>query len=203
MTSIYGAGFNRQYWNDTPLEVKLIIHSQFSGIELVSPKHASDGAKCLQSPGQSAYVSSTMQVGFNINFSRKEPIGISMYQLKRKNKKQFNKDAISSEDETSCTQLIVIWKVNNFKEFRVVSRLIEHDKGRTWDIDNLMKLAKWYQLYDTRVPIEYAYLVHDNIVLITRVCATREKEYYKLEMTIFEGSTNDGIWKPRYIGLKG
>jgi hypothetical protein len=87
-----------------------------------------------------------MQAGFNIHSSWKVPISILMYELK--NTKQFNKDAISIEDETTCTRLVMIWEVNSSKEFCVVSCLIENDKGHIWDRNNLVKLAKWYKLYD-------------------------------------------------------
>jgi hypothetical protein len=50
-------------------------------------------------------------------------------------------------------------------------------------------------------PIESTYLIHDNNVLMERVNTTREAEYYKLEMTISEGSIKDGTWRPRYIDV--
>jgi hypothetical protein len=49
-----------------------------------------------------------------------------VYELR--NTRRFNKDVISSEDEATRTQLVIIWKVNSSKEFQVSSRLIEHDK---------------------------------------------------------------------------
>jgi hypothetical protein len=87
-----------------------------------------------------------MKASFNINFTQGEPIGILMYELK--NIGQFNNNSISSEYETIQTQLFMVWKINNSKEFCVYSQLIEHDKGRVWDRDRLMKLAKHHQLYD-------------------------------------------------------
>jgi hypothetical protein len=173
---------------DAPLEVKLTIHNQFSGIELVSPDYgSSDGAKCHLSPDQRVVVGSTTQAGYNIDLTQGKLIGILMYELK--DKKQFNKNAISSEDEARCIRLFMIWKVNSHKEFRVTSDLIEHAKGLIWDGGELTKLVNCYELgYIQYVTVEKTYLMHDNTVLTTRVNVTREKECYKLEMTISEGS---------------
>jgi hypothetical protein len=126
--------------------VELLIHNQCPDIELISPVYAGNGPICHLSPNWRVDINSTMQAGFNIHSSWKVPISILMYELK--NTKQFNKDAISIEDETTCTRLVMIWEVNSSKEFCVVSCLIENDKGHIWDRNNLVKLAKWYKLYD-------------------------------------------------------
>jgi hypothetical protein len=119
-----------------------MIHHQFSGIELVFTIYASDSATCYLSPDQKVDVGSMTDVGFNIDLTHGKVIGILMYKLKRKNMKQFNKYAIYNEDEARCIQLLTIWNVNNSKEFRVVSRLIEHDEEHTLDKYSLMRLSK-------------------------------------------------------------
>jgi hypothetical protein len=115
-----------------------------------------------------------------------------MYKLQRKNIDQSSEDPAFSTNEMTCVQLVIIWKVNNSREFYIFSDLIEHDKCRLWDRDRLMKLAKWYKLYDIQhVPIEESWSMHDNTVLMKRVNITREAEYYKLDMTIYEASIKD------------
>jgi hypothetical protein len=190
---------NRQLRNNTP-KVKLVIHHQFPGIELVSPVYACDGATCILPPDQRVNVGSTMQTGFNINFFRKGLFGILMYELR--STKQFNKNAIYSEDEATCTQLFIIWKINDSKEFLVISYMIEHDKGYIWDKNNLMRLAKQYKLYDIQhVPVGATYLMRDNTVLMTRMNVIREGKCHKLEMTISGGSIKDDTWRPKYIDV--
>jgi hypothetical protein len=87
---------------------------------------------------------------FQHQFFQREPIGILVYELR--NTRRFNKDVISSEDEATRTQLVIIWKVNSSKEFQVSSRLIEHDKDHVgigmdwWDQSSLSNYMK-YNLY--------------------------------------------------------
>jgi hypothetical protein len=202
MASIHGVDANRQYWSNAPSKMRLTICHQFPGTELVSPVYAGIGVICYLSPSQRVNVDSTAQAGFDIHFSRGKPMGILMYELKRKNTKQFNKNVTSSGDETRCIQLVMVWEVNDSRELCVVSYLIEHDKGCIWDKDNLMKLAKWYKLYDVQyVPIEVTYLMRDNRVLMTRANVTREVECYKLDMTISETSIKYNTWRLWYIDV--
>jgi hypothetical protein len=204
MTSTDGSDANaiQSCQNNAPSEVKLIIHHQLPGIELVSPVYACDSATCYLLPEHSVDAGSTAKVGFSINFSQKLPVGILMYELKRKDTKQPNKNAISSEDDAKCIRLVMVWKANGPEEFLVVSRLIEHDKGYIWNINRLMKLAIWHHLYDLQNSVfELTYLMHDNSVLMKRMNTTREGECYKLEMTISEGSMKDDTWRPYYIAM--
>jgi hypothetical protein len=120
--------------------VKLVIHHQFLDTESVSPVYACDGAERHLLLDQRVVVGSTTQAGFDIDLTQGEPMGILMYELKRKNTKQFNKDAISGEAEARCIQLHV-WR-SIALESSVYSDLIEHDKGRVGKRDELMKLVE-------------------------------------------------------------
>jgi hypothetical protein len=201
-TSTRGAGVNRQCKNNAPSKVKLVIYHRLPGVELISPVYACNGAKRRLSPYKRVITGSTAQASFSIDPTQDASIGILMYELRRRNAKQFNKSAIFSEDEARRTQIFIIWKINSSEEFCAVSSLIEHDKSCVWDRDRLMKLAKWYKPFDVQHgPIELAYLMRDNTVLMTRVNVTREKERYKLEMTISEGSIKYDTQRPDYIDL--
>jgi hypothetical protein len=182
-----------------PSKVKLIIRNQFPGIELISPMYAGDGVTRHLPLDQSVDVGSTTQAGFDIDLIQGEPIGILMYELK--NKKQLNKEAIYSQDETTLAQLYVVWKVNNYKEFCVFSDMIEHDKGRIWDKNKLIKLAMRYKTSNIHTPVRKTYLIRDNTVLMKIVNATREEECHKLEMTIIEGSIDEYTRRPEYIDV--
>jgi hypothetical protein len=198
--STSNTGTIQPHQNGAPSKVELIIHHQFPGIKLVFPMYASDSSTCYLPPDQYVVVGSTAQVGFNIKLSWGKSIGILVYELK--NMKQSHKNAISSEDEATHTQLVIIWEISNFREFHVYSCLTEHDRGHTWDRDNLMKLAELYELHDIQhVPVEETYLMHDHTVLMKRVNVTYEEECYKLEMTISETSIKDDTQRLHYINV--
>jgi hypothetical protein len=188
--------------DDTSPKVMLIIHHQFPGIELTSPVYAGDGVERYLPPDQNVDVDSTMQTGFNINRSWRESFGILMYKLQRKNIDQSDKGNMSSEDETTYIQLVIVWKVSSFKEFLVDSYLIEHDKDRVWDRNRLMKLANLYRLRDIQHgPIEMTYLMHDNTVLMTSLSVTFEERYYKLDITISKTGRKYDTLRPEYFDV--
>jgi hypothetical protein len=196
-THASAAGAIQPHQNNTPLKVKLVIHHQFPGIELVSPTYASRRSTCCLLPDQRIDVGSTMQASFNIDLTRNRSIGVLMYKLQRKNSDQSNGDLTFSANEATCTQLVVIWKINSSKEFRVVSRIIEHDQCRIWDRDKLMKLTKLYKLYDIQHgPVEETWLMQDNTALRIRDNMIHEKTCYKLEITISKTSIKDDARRP-------
>jgi hypothetical protein len=200
MISIYDASVYQKYQSSTPVEVTLKIHNLFLGAELVSPVYACDGAICYLSPDQRVNAGSTAQISFSIGLIQGEPIGILMYELK--NAGRFDKYAITGEDEAICTQLVMIWKVYKTGKFCVRSGLIEHDKGCVWDRDRLMRLAKWYRVYDIqRVPVEVAYLMRDNTVLMKKECIFRKGRCYELEVDISERSTKYEPQRPWYFDV--
>jgi hypothetical protein len=176
------------------LKIKLMIHHQFPGTELASPIYARRHAICCLRPEQKVDVGSTMQACFKIDPEQEKPIGVLMCRLGRMN--EFN------EDEATCIQLIMIWKIDRFKRFRVVAHLIEHDKGRVWDKAGLMKLAKHYKLTNIQHGlIEETWLIHDNTVLSTRVNIALEEEGYKIETILSETNIKDDTLRPWYFGM--
>jgi hypothetical protein len=195
MTSTRDTGAILKQSAKAPSKVNLMIHHQFPGIELVSPICAGKGATCYLSPDQSVVVDSTTQAGFKFNPNRDESIGILTYELK--NVKQLNEEVIS---DGVYIQLVMIWKVHKSGRFYAYSFLIEHDKSRVWKRGELMKLAQHYESFIIQHgPIEDTWLMHNNTVLMIRANVTFEEEYYKLEMTISEGSINKYTRRIWYI----
>jgi hypothetical protein len=204
MTLTNNSGTIQSSQNVKPTKVKLVIHNQSPGIELISPVYACEDkdAKCLLPPNQRVDFGFTAQYGLIIN-SRCFPIkGILMYKLQGKNTAQFNEDGIYSE-EASCIQLFMVWSVNDHGNFSVFSCLIEHDKNCVWNRDRLMRLTNSHWLKFIHGPVETTYLMRDNTVLMTRMNVTREEEYHRLEMTISETSVKDDTWRPKYIDANG
>jgi hypothetical protein len=193
----------QSFQKDAPSELKLTIHHQLPGIELVSPVYAGDGITCSLSPDQKVNFGSTTQAGFNIDPDQVST-GILMYRLQRESTDKSDEEAIYSKEKATCVQLVIIWKANSPKGFCINSFLIDHDKGRVWDKDKLMNLVKHCKLFNIRHgPIEDTCLMHDHTVLMTNLNIIHEEERYKLEITISEGSINEGTWRPLYIGLEG
>jgi hypothetical protein len=190
-----------QSHQDNGPKMTLIIHHQFPGVELVSPVYFSLLGTCCLSPDQCVDAGSTMQASFNIDPDENQSTGILMYKLQRKNIDQPNVETISNE-ETKCIQLVIIWNVDNSKEFYINSLLIEHDEGHVWDRVMLMSLAFSCELFSIQYgPIEETYLMYDNTVLMTCLNAAYEEEYYKLEMTISEASIKNDTQRPLYFDL--
>jgi hypothetical protein len=184
-------------------KVELAIHNQFSGIRLVSPVYEGDSITCYLTPDQRVDAGSIMQAGFSIHPARIESIGVFMCKLQKKNIDQSNENITSSEEEAIYTQLIFIWKIYKLLgKFQMYSDLIDHDKRRIWNRDSMMKLAESYKLYDIKhSPVEYTWLIHDNVVLRTSLNVDHKEECYKLEMTISKGSIRNDTKKPQYISL--
>jgi hypothetical protein len=182
--------------NDPPSEVKLMIHNQFPGIELVSPIYAGEGVTCYLSPDQSVNTGSTMQAYFSVDPEQDESINALMCRLKRSDIAELD------EHEKTCIQLVIFWKVDKFKRFLVATHLIEHDESRIWDRDILMELAKEEKLFDIKhYSVEETYLIHDNMTLKTDLNITREEECCKLDMIISETSVKDDTQRLMYFGM--
>jgi hypothetical protein len=186
----------RRRINSAPT-IELMIHHQFPGIELVSPIYASHNARCSLQPEQKVNAGSTMKTCFKVNPDQYEFISILMCKLERKNTDELN------EDEATCIQFVVIWKIDGFKGLQVVTYLIEHDQYHVWDRNKLMKLTdeedKLFGIH--HCPVEETWLIHDNRVLKTRVTITREEECYRLEMTVSETSIKDDTKRLYYIDV--
>jgi hypothetical protein len=171
--------------------VKLVILNYFSGIELTSLVYVGNGAKCNISPYKNVRSGSKIRAYVKNDLFQRESICALTYTLYRMH-----------THKARCTWLVMIWKVDNFKRFYLVPRLIERDIDHIWDEDWRMRLAQEYTLssipYDT---VEDTWLMYYNIVLMTRMIVIHKKLYYKLEMTISSGNTSDFTQKPQYIGL--
>jgi hypothetical protein len=193
MELIHSTGTKQQYKNSIPSKVKLMIHNQFPGVELISPVYAGKGARCYTSPDRKVYSGSTVRVGFKNHPFYKGFSGALLYKLQKKH-----------TYDVSCTRLLMAWEVRESGELFIVSHLIGYDKGRGWNKNRLAKLMKRHRIVaDMRHgPIEDAWLMYDNTVLMARVDVIRERAYYKLEMTISEGSINEDTRRPWYIDMR-
>jgi hypothetical protein len=187
-------GITQSRKSDAQSRLKLVIHNQCPSTELISPLYYSDGAECHLSSSQRVDAGSTMQTYLRIDLSQDEFICALLYKLKRKNTDEVN--------ETTYTQLAMIWKIDKSKRFHLIPHLIEHDKGRVWDEDRRMRLAQACTL--SSIPsnsVEDTWLMHDDVVLMIRMNVTYETECYKLETTISETTIKDDTRRPWYFDV--
>jgi hypothetical protein len=188
------AGTKQQCKNNASSKVKLEICDLCSDIELIFPLYCSNGAACYISSDQSIDINSKTQAYVENDFSQSESICALMYELRRK------ADAFN---EVTCTQFVIIWKIDKFKRFHLVPCIIEHDKGRVWDKARLMRLAKEYTL--SSIPhnfVRETWLLSNNTVLATRLSVICIEECYKLVILISDiGVKAEDTSRPRYIDL--
>jgi hypothetical protein len=202
MTLKRGTGTNRRGKNKGPSRVELIIHHHFPGTELISPICDGHHATCHLQPDRKVNVGSTTQASFNIKPSRKGSFGALMYKLQKKNPHQSNHDVIFGE-KTTHTQLVVIWKADNFSGFLAVTYIIEHDKSYGWSKKKLKRLIRQYKLAAIQhVFIEETWLMRDHTVFMTSLNTVHEEKCYKLEMIISEGSMKYDTQRSFYAGPK-
>jgi hypothetical protein len=191
----------RSCQNDLPAKIRLVIHNQFPGIELVSPVYVSNNATDYLSSNQKVDVGATMQVDFNIA-SWKESVNAFIYKLQRKNIDQSNENNTSSEEEATCTQLVIMWTFNSYGMSCIHPFLIEHDEGRVWNVYDLVELTEDHKIFYTQYALtEDTWLMRDNSVLMTSLNETCEDGCYKLEMTISEASMKDDTQRIMYIDM--
>jgi hypothetical protein len=182
--------------NSAPSKVKLVIRNYSSKIDvrLVAPMYVSNGPKCDISPYENICSGATMRAYVKKNLSQGESICALMYKLRKNNAEELN--------GTNCTQLVMIWKIDNFKRFHLIPRLIERDKGQVLDRDRLMRLAQECAL--SSIPcdsVEETWLVCNGAVLATRMNVTRKKLYHKLEMVVCEGNRSHLTRRPQHINM--
>jgi hypothetical protein len=201
LTNSNGTDTIQSRQNDAPLKVKLVIHNQFPDIELASPLCCGDGATCCLSSDHRVNAGSTMEAVFNFDTDQHVSIGALMYKLQKSITDQSDEEVISSEDETTCIQLVVILDVCDSGE-TLYSFLIEHDKDHIWNRVELMKLAKYYEMFDMHYDSdEETWLMHDNTVLMESLNIIYEEECYKLELTISKGNINKNTRRPLYFDV--
>jgi hypothetical protein len=116
---------------------ELNIHNQCLDVDLVSPAYVTDSKlECCRPPDYKVFVGDTMRSGFIIK-SGHESFGALIYSLQRK---QPHGSTEISKNVSSVTQLLVVWRISEFKGLRIDVLLVEHDKGFEWDKDDLEKL---------------------------------------------------------------
>jgi hypothetical protein len=114
---------------------KLNIYNRCSTIDLLSPAYITHGwSKCCRAPNYRVCTGDIMRSGFIIK-SDNEFDGALIYKLQ---KKQLHKSTENNRDTSSAVQLLVVWRIAEFKVLYADILLVKHDKRL--DKDNLREL---------------------------------------------------------------
>jgi hypothetical protein len=106
--------------------------------------------------------------------------------------------------ESIYTLLLIVWKYEGHKKFRVFVRLMECDKAFHWD---KVTLEEYYQKYASQLrtytgSIKDTWLLHDNTVLMTRLELDFTQGNGGLGIIISEGVKDEHTRKPEWIDPK-
>jgi hypothetical protein len=159
--------------------MKVNIHNRCSDLKLVCGRYFSNGACWNEDPDEEIDAGSMKSMHLTPFLSTFE--GVLTYDLKRKGV------------EPIYIRLLVAWKSEGYKKFRVQVHLIEYDKTFRWDIFNLNEYCQRYanQLGTYAGPIKDTWLIHDGKALMTRSELNFTQRDGVLNITIVSGVEYD------------
>jgi hypothetical protein len=106
---------------------------------------------------------------------------------------------IDPNEETTCINLFICWKINAAKECFIRPCIIEHDKNYTWNEIKLVRFAERQQLFNIQQsPIEETWLVRDQ-VLKTSINGIHRGRHCQIEFTLSEATMNEHTKRPEWI----
>jgi hypothetical protein len=155
--------------------MKVDIHNQCPGFKLTDQRCFIHGAEWNRYPARGMEAGNMMSIEFKSSLEASK--GVIMYELRR------------NYVESTSIQLFVTWESASYKEFRVCTHLLKCNNLFVW---NEIRLKGYYrkcvrQLRTYTKPIEDTWLIHDGIVLRTRLELTFVKSNSRLNVTISEG----------------
>jgi hypothetical protein len=179
--------------------VKLNIHNQCSNVDLTSPTYViANEFGCHRTPNHKVYAGDTMKSGFMIE-PGDESYGVLIYRLQRR---QSHESTENSEDTSSDTHLLVVWKISEFEELYADVLLVKHDSGFDWNKDELgafyRKNINRFRLFPDSATETWS--LNDNVALITTFGIMNEDRI--LNITISEIERYNGTRAPVHIDLK-
>jgi hypothetical protein len=182
------------------------IHNQCSNIKLVSPIYFGNGATCPKLSDKKIDINAKMKACFEIYTIQDDFEVILLSELKIYSNRQRNMNTLTTKTnsrETKCVQMLVAWKVNDFKPLVYVA-LVEHTKKLTWNEDKLKKLydknCGWLKEYDSAT--SYTWFMDDDMTLRTTFRVRNLKGILELDIYISEKKRDDYAMRPLGINLK-
>jgi hypothetical protein len=179
----------------------VLVHNQCSDFELESPVYFGHTVIWFRSPDRKVDANTVTRASFGRYIFEPRFTSALIYKLQRKKHREFNNqsnlDNTSTEVTSTCLQLLVIWRSDDWYGNRLSVRalLIKHSNTITWNEDTLEKLHSMYLalLGDDRNTKD-TWLLDDTTVLMTTSnskeisCATK--------ITISEGTREDDSMEP-------
>jgi hypothetical protein len=197
----------------------ITVHNQYSDIELALPVYFYDGGTCCEHPVERMDAEVMIKVGFTFGLDKLSG-GILMYKAQRNTQSdhQSSTDTISTEvveDTSKVMQLLVVWKIDSFREPKVNVVLVEHENELVLNED---KLAQLYSKVNN-MPLSYnreeiifdydsddpsfdssrrTWLMCDNTVLATTHKVVHEGGH-ELRIAISQGIKGEDTMRPIWI----
>jgi hypothetical protein len=181
----------------------VFIHNQCSDFELVSQVYFGHNAIWIRTFDQKLNDNTTTGASFGKDMTKYECASVLIYKLQRKNHRsnnQSNSDSTFVGDSSTSLQFLIIWKLDEEHRICVRALLIKHSNSIIWNEDTLEKLySMLFSLCKASGIIEDTWLLDDAIVLMTAF--NWEEENHRFEITISEGTREDGTMEPLWISL--
>jgi hypothetical protein len=164
----------------------ILVHNQCSDFELTPLACFGHDVIWYRPPDQKVNTSAT----FRKKLNKPEFGTVLLYKLQRKHPE-------SNTDDTSATQLLIIWSVDNKHESRVQVLFIKHDNAFTWDEDKLKRFYFRHSFSFKNDILKNTWQLDDTTILIPPLKWGKVK--HTIEITISEGTKKDNPISPPYI----
>jgi hypothetical protein len=170
--------------------MKVNIHNQCSGFNLTNGGYFSAGTYWNESPNGEVKSGSTTSADLTPFLSTFG--GVLAYRLEEE------------YAEATYIRLLVAWKSEGYKKFRVFVHLIEHEDWRDW---SKVRLEEYYQRYASQLstytgPIKNTWLIEDDIVLMTALELDFTQRDDVLNITISESVKDEHTKRPVWFKQK-
>jgi hypothetical protein len=172
--------------------MKVNIHNQCSDFNLTNRNWYKTHASWNKEPAEEINAGNMMSAVLTSSWAGFR--GMVIYQLQK---------CAKSDDqlESIYTLFFIAWKHECYKKLRVFVKLIECDKTFHW---NKIGPKEYYQRYASQLstytgPIKDTWLIHDGIVLMTRLELNFTQSDDELNIVISEGVKDEHIKRPVWI----
>jgi hypothetical protein len=180
---------------ESQLTMKVNMHNQCLGLKLINHGCFSNGIDWNKEPDEKVDAGSIMSADSKSSLAVFE--GALIYELQR------GYTETDDQLESTYALLLVSWKSEGYKKFRVFLKLIECDRTFYW---NNSKLERYYRKYRSQLgtytdPIKDTWLIYNGTVLMTELELNFTQRDGVLNITISEGVKDEYTKRPEWINL--
>jgi hypothetical protein len=162
---------------------------------LVSPEYFGSNIVWDIVPNQKVDVNTMTRTIFEENTSERGFTSVLTYKLRRKGSFESNEDNVSTENTSTSSQLLVIWRSDSQYECSIHVLLINHDNTITLNEDKVKELN-----YPSLTLLRNGHIVKNTWLLdyeaVLMTTSKWEKRIRKIEITISEGTEENDFMEP-------